>query len=65
MAASNYFQNTQTEIKPHMRKIVTDWMLEVRTYYIFLNTFYLKYLPAFVYSLYTTSVFSQELNSFS
>lgn len=65
VAASNYFQNTQTEIKPHMRKIVTDWMLEVRTYYIFLNTFYLKYLPAFVYSLYTTSVFSQELNSFS
>jgi len=29
MAASNYFQNTQSEIKPHMRKIVTDWMLEV------------------------------------
>ncbi|XP_023334158.1 G1/S-specific cyclin-D2 [Eurytemora carolleeae] len=29
VAASNYFQNTQTEIKPHMRKIVTDWMLEV------------------------------------
>lgn len=36
VAASNYFQNTQTEIKPHMRKIVTDWMLEVRKYYIFL-----------------------------
>lgn len=29
MAATNYFQNTQSEIKPHMRKIVTDWMLEV------------------------------------
>jgi len=29
MAASNYFQNTQSEIKPHMRKVVTDWMLEV------------------------------------
>ena len=23
------FQNVQTEIKPHMRKIVSDWMLEV------------------------------------
>ena len=23
------FQTVQTEIKPHMRKIVTDWMLEV------------------------------------
>lgn len=29
VAATNYFQNTQSEIKPHMRKIVTDWMLEV------------------------------------
>ena len=30
VAATNYFAHTQTEIKPHMRKIVTDWMLEVR-----------------------------------
>jgi hypothetical protein len=30
VAATNYFQSNQTEIKPHMRKIVTDWMLEVR-----------------------------------
>ena len=30
VAATNYFQSSQTEIKPHMRKIVTDWMLEVR-----------------------------------
>ena len=58
VAASNYFQNTQTEIKPHMRKIVTDWMLEVRKYYKFLYI-YLKYLPVFVYSLYDLS-FSQE-----
>jgi len=29
IAATNYFTNTQSEIKPHMRKIVTDWMLEV------------------------------------
>ena len=25
-----YFENIQEEIKPHMRKLVTDWMLEVR-----------------------------------
>ena len=25
----DYFIHVQTEIKPHMRKIVTDWMLEV------------------------------------
>ena len=25
----NYFDTVQTEIKPHMRKIVSDWMLEV------------------------------------
>ena len=25
----DYFQTVQTEIKPHMRKIVSDWMLEV------------------------------------
>ena len=25
----NYFETVQTEIKPHMRKIVSDWMLEV------------------------------------
>ncbi|CAB4064461.1 CCND2 [Lepeophtheirus salmonis] len=25
----NYFECVQTEVKPHMRKIVTDWMLEV------------------------------------
>ncbi len=24
-----YFDTVQSEIKPHMRKIVTDWMLEV------------------------------------
>jgi hypothetical protein len=29
IAATNYFATTQSEIKPHMRKIVTDWMLEV------------------------------------
>ena len=29
IAAANYFATTQSEIKPHMRKIVTDWMLEV------------------------------------
>ena len=32
IAATNYFQNTQNEIKPHMRKIVTDWMLEVGSF---------------------------------
>lgn len=26
---TNYFDNIQKEIKPHMRKLVTDWMLEV------------------------------------
>ena len=26
---NNYFENVQKEIKPHMRKLVTDWMLEV------------------------------------
>ncbi|QQP39473.1 Uncharacterized protein FKW44_020363, partial [Caligus rogercresseyi] len=25
----NYFETVQSEVKPHMRKIVTDWMLEV------------------------------------
>ena len=30
VAATNYFVNMQSEIKPHMRKIVTDWMLEVK-----------------------------------
>lgn len=25
----DYFQTVQTEIRPHMRKIVSDWMLEV------------------------------------
>merc|ERR1712154_333538 len=32
MAASeikDYFDEVQTQLKPHMRKIVTDWMLEV------------------------------------
>lgn len=29
IAATNYFATTQSEIRPHMRKIVTDWMLEV------------------------------------
>ena len=28
-AFDNYFETIQTEIKPHMRKIVSDWMLEV------------------------------------
>ena len=28
---NNYFENVQKEIKPHMRKLVTDWMLEVDT----------------------------------
>lgn len=28
---NNYFENVQKEIKPHMRKLVTDWMLEVRS----------------------------------
>ena len=27
-AFDNYFETIQTEIKPHMRKIVSDWMLE-------------------------------------
>ena len=25
----NYFKSVQREIKPHMRKIVADWMMEV------------------------------------
>jgi len=29
IAATNYFQAVQSEILPHMRKMVTDWMLEV------------------------------------
>ena len=29
LEGGDYFQTVQTEIKPHMRKIVTDWMLEV------------------------------------
>jgi len=29
ISVTNYFSNRQSEIKPHMRKIVTDWMLEV------------------------------------
>ena len=28
-SSKDYFANVQTEIKPHMRKIVSDWMLEV------------------------------------
>ena len=28
---NNYFENVQKEIKPHMRKLATDWMLEVRS----------------------------------
>ena len=27
--SKDYFELIQTEIKPHMRKIVSDWMLEV------------------------------------
>lgn len=30
---NNYFENVQKEIKPHMRKLVTDWMLEVQKVY--------------------------------
>ena len=29
VAATNYFKNNQSEIEPHMRKIVTSWMLDV------------------------------------
>jgi len=29
IAATNYFQNIQSEIRPHMRKLVTDWMMDV------------------------------------
>lgn len=29
VASDNYFDTVQKEIKPHMRKIVSDWMLEV------------------------------------
>ena len=28
-SVENYFETVQTEVKPHMRKIVSDWMLEV------------------------------------
>jgi cyclin D2 len=28
-SCDNYFETVQTEIKPHMRKIVSDWILEV------------------------------------
>jgi len=28
-SAGNYFETVQTEIKPHMRKIVCEWMLEI------------------------------------
>ena len=31
MPNNNYFTHVQKEIKPYMRKIVTSWMLEVRT----------------------------------
>lgn len=29
MGCPDYFKTVQTEVKPHMRKIVSDWMLEV------------------------------------
>ena len=29
VTSSNYFETVQTEIKPHMRKIVCEWMLEI------------------------------------
>ena len=35
---NNYFENVQKEIKPHMRKLVTDWMLKVDTEKIELST---------------------------
>jgi hypothetical protein len=41
IAATNYFATTQSEIKPHMRKIVTDWMLEVGWDILY------KYIPIF------------------
>ena len=31
MAGGGYFQSTQNDIQPYMRKMVTSWMLEVRT----------------------------------
>ena len=34
---NNYFENVQKEIKPHMRKHVTDWMLEVQEVYCVWN----------------------------
>ena len=30
--SSSYFDCVQSELKPHMRKIVTEWMLEVDIY---------------------------------
>ena len=33
---NNYFENVQKEIKPHMRKLVTDWMLEVEKIELYL-----------------------------
>ena len=37
---NNYFENVQKEIKPHMRKLVTDWMLEVDTAKIELSPYF-------------------------
>lgn len=31
--SSSYFDCVQSELKPHMRKIVTEWMLEVDIVY--------------------------------
>jgi hypothetical protein len=37
--SSSYFDCVQSELKPHMRKIVTEWMLEVdiANTYIYIN----------------------------
>ena len=31
IVSSSYFECVQSELKPHMRKVVTEWMLEVIT----------------------------------
>lgn len=37
--SSSYFDCVQSELKPYMRKIVTEWMLEVHIYQCQLNRF--------------------------
>ena len=32
MPGGSYFQTTQNDIQPYMRKMVTSWMLEVRPF---------------------------------